>query len=59
MFADAFSRVPQLVIWKQRGKVPESVPSNVKLMKWIPQNDLLGRHFDFAFKFSTQIFQSS
>ena len=43
MFAEAFSQVPQKVIWKRRGKTPPKVPENVKFMDVIPQNDLLGR----------------
>ena len=43
MFAEAFSQVPQKVIWKLRGKKPQKVPDNVKLMDVIPQNDLLGK----------------
>ncbi|XP_072049032.1 UDP-glucuronosyltransferase 2B18-like [Amphiura filiformis] len=42
MFARAFARLPQRVIWKQRGKKPSVIPPNVKMMEWIPQNDLLG-----------------
>ncbi|XP_072049034.1 UDP-glucuronosyltransferase 2A1-like [Amphiura filiformis] len=42
MFARAFARLPQRVIWKQRGKNPRVTPPNVKMMEWIPQNDLLG-----------------
>ena len=43
MFAEALSKLPQKVIWKLRGKVPQKVPDNVKLMDVIPQNDLLGK----------------
>ena len=45
MFAEAFSQVPQKVIWKLRGKKPQKVPDNVKFMDVIPQNDLLGRYY--------------
>ncbi|XP_072042635.1 UDP-glucuronosyltransferase 2B10-like [Amphiura filiformis] len=41
MFAGAFSRLQQRVVWKQRGKTPKVIPPNVKMMEWIPQNDLL------------------
>ncbi|XP_028811236.1 UDP-glucuronosyltransferase-like [Denticeps clupeoides] len=37
----AFSRIPQRVMWRYTGPVPDHVPENVKLMKWLPQNDLL------------------
>lgn len=30
------------VLWRYTGVVPEDIPKNVKLMKWLPQNDLLG-----------------
>ncbi|XP_072031065.1 UDP-glucuronosyltransferase 2B15-like [Amphiura filiformis] len=42
MFAEALSQVSQNVIWKRRGKAPQRIPSNVKMMDYIPQNDLLG-----------------
>uniref|UniRef100_A0A8C6V083 UDP glucuronosyltransferase 1 family, polypeptide A1 n=1 Tax=Neogobius melanostomus TaxID=47308 RepID=A0A8C6V083_9GOBI len=29
------------VLWRYEGKVPENAPKNVKLLKWLPQNDLL------------------
>ena len=42
MFAGAFAQIPQKVIWKLNGKPSTSLPSNVKVVDWIPQNDLLG-----------------
>ncbi|XP_036814545.1 UDP-glucuronosyltransferase [Oncorhynchus mykiss] len=41
-FFDAFSKIPQRVVWRYTGVVPENAPDNVRLMKWLPQNDLLG-----------------
>ncbi|XP_071371324.1 UDP-glucuronosyltransferase-like [Centroberyx affinis] len=41
-FFDAFRQIPQRVVWRYTGVVPEDAPKNVKLMKWLPQNDLLG-----------------
>ncbi|KAJ0058997.1 hypothetical protein NL108_003355, partial [Boleophthalmus pectinirostris] len=41
IFFDAFKQIPQKVIWRYIGSVPKNVPKNVKLMKWVPQNDLL------------------
>uniref|UniRef100_A0A4W5JGK0 UDP-glucuronosyltransferase n=1 Tax=Hucho hucho TaxID=62062 RepID=A0A4W5JGK0_9TELE len=41
-FFDAFSRIPQRVVWRYTGVVPENAPDNIRLMKWLPQNDLLG-----------------
>ncbi|XP_064925288.1 UDP-glucuronosyltransferase 1A1 isoform X2 [Columba livia] len=39
--ADALGSVPQTVLWRYTGKVPHNLPKNVKLTKWLPQNDLL------------------
>nr|XP_046264556.1 UDP-glucuronosyltransferase-like [Scatophagus argus] len=41
IFLDAFRQIPQKVIWRYTGQVPGSVPENVKIMEWVPQNDLL------------------
>ncbi|XP_059201230.1 UDP-glucuronosyltransferase-like [Centropristis striata] len=41
VFLEAFRQIPQKVIWRYTGQVSEDVPENVKLMKWVPQNDLL------------------
>ncbi|XP_037644837.1 UDP-glucuronosyltransferase-like [Sebastes umbrosus] len=40
-FFDAFRQIPQRVVWGYAGVIPEDVPKNVRLMKWLPQNDLL------------------
>ncbi|XP_020612276.1 UDP-glucuronosyltransferase 2B33-like [Orbicella faveolata] len=44
MMAKAFSKLPQTIIWKlnleDTSKV--SVSDNVKLLSWLPQNDILG-----------------
>ncbi|XP_041479192.1 UDP-glucuronosyltransferase 2B13-like isoform X2 [Lytechinus variegatus] len=43
MFADAFGRLPQKVIWQLVDPPNDlELPSNIKLMPWVPQNDLLG-----------------
>ncbi|NP_001170807.1 UDP glucuronosyltransferase 1 family, polypeptide B2 precursor [Danio rerio] len=42
IFFKAFSMIPQRVLWRYTGEIPNNVPENVKLMKWLPQNDLLG-----------------
>ncbi|XP_028283983.1 UDP-glucuronosyltransferase 1-1-like [Parambassis ranga] len=41
VFLEAFRQIPQKVIWRYTGQVPDNVPENVKLMNWVPQNDLL------------------
>lgn len=41
IFFEAFKQIPQKVIWRYTGPIPENVPENVKIMKWVPQNDLL------------------
>ena len=38
----SFRRLKYVVIWGYTGPVMEDVPDNVKMIKWIPQNDLLG-----------------
>ncbi|XP_067286931.1 UDP-glucuronosyltransferase 1-2-like isoform X4 [Pseudorasbora parva] len=42
IFFKAFEMIPQRVLWRYTGEIPDNVPENVKLMKWLPQNDLLG-----------------
>jgi len=44
VMAEAFSKLPQKVIWKLKldGTFKLSVSNNVKLMSWLPQNDILG-----------------
>ena len=41
-FAEVFGKVRQKVIWQMKGEPLFPLPSNVKTMPWIPQNDLLG-----------------
>ncbi|XP_062862257.1 UDP-glucuronosyltransferase-like [Trichomycterus rosablanca] len=40
-FFNAFRQIPQRVLWRYTGVVPADAPKNVKLIKWLPQNDLL------------------
>ncbi|KAF7222988.1 UDP-glucuronosyltransferase isoform X2 [Nothobranchius furzeri] len=49
VFIEAFRQIPQKVIWRYTGQVPEDIPDNVKMMKWVPQNDLLAHHGVRAF----------
>lgn len=43
MLMTVFRKLPQRVLWKyeDEGDMPE-LPSNVKLGKWLPQQDILG-----------------
>lgn len=40
--AAAFAQLPQKVIWRYVGERPNNLGNNTLLVKWIPQNDLLG-----------------
>lgn len=42
IFMDVFSRLPLRVIWKFEGEM-KNVSSNVMLLKWLPQRDILGK----------------
>ncbi|XP_027682398.2 UDP-glucuronosyltransferase 2A1 isoform X4 [Chelonia mydas] len=42
MVALALSQVPQKVLWRYKGKKPETLGPNTRIYDWIPQNDLLG-----------------
>ncbi|KAJ8011001.1 hypothetical protein DPEC_G00053670 [Dallia pectoralis] len=41
VFLKAFTLIPQKVLWRYTGSVSGHIPDNVKMMKWLPQNDLL------------------
>uniref|UniRef100_A0A8C8TME6 UDP-glucuronosyltransferase n=1 Tax=Peromyscus maniculatus bairdii TaxID=230844 RepID=A0A8C8TME6_PERMB len=47
--ASALAQIPQKVLWRFDGKKPETLGSNTRLYKWIPQNDLLGHPKTKAF----------
>ncbi|XP_015198175.2 protein Flattop isoform X1 [Lepisosteus oculatus] len=40
--ASAFAQLPQKVIWRHLGERPSTLGNNTLLVKWMPQNDLLG-----------------
>ncbi|XP_042561070.1 UDP-glucuronosyltransferase 2A1-like [Clupea harengus] len=40
--AVAFAQLPQKVIWRYPGDRPSALGNNTLLVKWLPQNDLLG-----------------
>ncbi|GLH09947.1 Uncharacterized protein GBIM_14958 [Gryllus bimaculatus] len=39
---EAFAELPQRVLWKFESDLPDA-PKNVKISKWLPQNDILGK----------------
>ncbi|XP_029930512.1 UDP-glucuronosyltransferase 1-1-like isoform X1 [Myripristis murdjan] len=49
VFLEAFRQIPQTVIWRHTGPVPDNIPENVKMMQWVPQNELLAHHGVRAF----------
>ncbi|XP_029419995.1 UDP-glucuronosyltransferase 1-1 isoform X2 [Nannospalax galili] len=40
--AEALGRIPQTVLWRYTGSRPSNLAKNTILVKWLPQNDLLG-----------------
>ncbi|XP_001497977.3 UDP-glucuronosyltransferase 2C1 [Equus caballus] len=49
MIASALAQIPQKVLWRYRGKKPDTLGPNTRLYDWIPQNDLLGHPKTRAF----------
>uniref|UniRef100_A0A669Q3N0 UDP-glucuronosyltransferase n=1 Tax=Phasianus colchicus TaxID=9054 RepID=A0A669Q3N0_PHACC len=49
VIAKALSQLPQNVLWRYKGKKPETLGSNTRIYDWIPQNDLLGHPLTKAF----------
>ena len=43
-FIQAFSELPQKVLWKWEGDILPGQPTNVKIVPWIPQMDVLGNY---------------
>ncbi|XP_061463768.1 UDP-glucuronosyltransferase 1A1-like isoform X2 [Rhineura floridana] len=39
--AEALGTIPQTVLWRYTGETPPNLANNTKLVKWLPQNDLL------------------
>lgn len=47
---NALAQLPQRVVWKWEEKsLPES-PKNIYISNWLPQNDILGKIFEFLRK---------
>ena len=43
VFFDVFTKIPQRVIWKWDGdQKPDNIPANIMMVKWLPQQDILG-----------------
>ena len=42
-FLSAFAELPQKVLWKWEADKMPGLPPNVKLAKWLPQQDVLGK----------------
>jgi glucuronosyltransferase len=42
LFVNVFSKLKQRVLWKWETETMEDLPPNVKLSKWVPQQDVLG-----------------
>lgn len=47
--AEALGRIPQTVLWRYTGPRPSNLAKNTILVKWLPQNDLLGHPKTRAF----------
>ncbi|XP_032713429.1 UDP-glucuronosyltransferase 1-6-like isoform X3 [Lontra canadensis] len=47
--ADALGKIPQTVLWRYTGTPPPNLAKNTILVKWLPQNDLLGHPKTRAF----------
>lgn len=42
MFLDVFAKLEENVLWKFEADLP-NIPKNVKISKWLPQSDILGK----------------
>ena len=46
-FLQAFSELPQKILWKWESDILPGQPANVKIGKWLPQQDILGNSLMF------------
>lgn len=44
-FQEAFSSLPQNILWKWEDDTMPGKSANVKIVKWLPQFDLLSKHY--------------
>lgn len=45
MLVDAFAKLaPYRVLWKFEGSLGDDLPANVKIERWLPQQDILGKN---------------
>jgi glucuronosyltransferase len=42
VFIEVFSALPQKILWKWESDILPGQPPNVKIEKWLPQQDILG-----------------
>ncbi|KAJ7389460.1 UDP-glucuronosyltransferase 1-1 [Desmophyllum pertusum] len=49
MLANVLGRLEQRIIWRLKRYIPEDLSSNIKVVRWIPQNDLLAHNSTKAF----------
>lgn len=43
----SFSKLKENVLWKYEDKTLTDLPKNVKIQKWLPQQDILGMKYLF------------
>ena len=46
MLVNVLGTLRQRVLWKWHKETMDGLPSNVKLSKWLPQQDLLGNFIE-------------
>ena len=44
-FLDAFSKLELKIICKWEAEIPTNLPTNILMVKWLPQQDLLGNYY--------------